>query len=128
MRALGPVALLLIAAPLQAQSRPVAIDSAVFVERSDGGARTVEEARSFRKGERVVTVLSWEAPRGRYTVTSAVPPRLQFRGASADAVDVSTDGGRSWRAIEATRPETVTHLRWQIGNGPGRLIYSAIVR
>jgi hypothetical protein len=61
MRALGPVALLLIAAPLQAQSRPVAIDSAVFVERDNGGARTVEQAESFRSGERVVTVLRWDA-------------------------------------------------------------------
>jgi hypothetical protein len=128
MRALGPVALLLIAAPLQAQSGPVDIDSAVFVERSDGGARTVEEARSFRRGERVVTVLRWEAPRGSYTVTSPVPQRLQFEGASAEDVEVSADGGRNWRAIEATRPETVTHLRWRVGNGPGRLTYSAIVR
>ena len=128
MRALGPVALLLIAAPLQAQSAPVDIDSAVFVERSDGSARTVEEARSFRKGERVVTVLRWEAPRGSYTVTSAVPQRLQFEGASADEVDVSTDGGRSWRTLAGTRPETVTHLRWRVGNGAGRLAYSAIVR
>lgn len=128
MRALGPVALLLIAAPLQAQSGPVDIDSAVFVERSDGGARTVEEARSFRKGERVVTMLRWEAPRGSYTVTSAVPQRLQFEGVSADEVDVSIDGGRSWRTLAGTPPETVTHLRWRVGNGPGRLTYSAIVR
>jgi hypothetical protein len=128
MRALGPVALLLIAAPLQAQSAPVDIDSAVFVERSEGSARTVEEARSFRKGERVVTVLRWEAPRGSYTVTSAVPQRLQFEGASAEEVDVSSDGGRSWRTLAGTRPETVTHLRWRVGNGPGRLTYSAIVR
>ena len=128
MRTLGPVALLLFAAPLQAQTAPVAIDSAVFVERNDGAARTVEEAQSFRKGERVVTVVRWEAPRGSYTVTSPVPPRLQFESVSAEAIDVSTDGGRSWRALAGTRPETVTHLRWRVGNGAGRLTYSAIVR
>ena len=128
MRALGPVALLLIAAPLQAQSVPVDIDSAVFVERSDGGAHMVEGARSFRKGERVVTVLRWEAPRGSYTVTSPVPERLQFEGASAEDVEVSADGGRSWRTLAGTPPQTVTHLRWRVGNGPGRLTYSAIVR
>jgi len=128
MRALGPVALLLIAAPLQAQSNPVAIDSAVFVERSDGAARTVETAQSFRRGERVVTVLRWQAPRGSYTVTSPVPPRLQFEGVSAETVDVSTDGGRTWRALAGTRPDAVTHLRWRVGNGPGRLTYSALVR
>ena len=129
MRALGPVALLLFAAaPLQAQTAPVAIDSAVFVERSDGAARTVEEAQLFRKGERVVTVLRWQASGGRYTVTSPVPPRLQFEGASAEDVEVSTDGGRSWRSLALARPEAVTHLRWRVGKGAGRLTYSAIVR
>jgi hypothetical protein len=128
MRALGPVALLLIAAPLQAHSGPVDIESAVFVERSDGGGRMVEEARSFRRGERVVTVLRWEAPRGSYTVTSPVPERLQFEGASAEDVEVSADGGRSWRTLAGTPPQTVTHLRWRVGNGPGRLTYRAIVR
>jgi hypothetical protein len=128
MRALGPVALLLIAAPLQAQSGPVDIESAVFVERSDGGGRMVEEARSFRRGERVVTVLRWEAPRGSYTVTSPVPERLQFEGASAEDVEVSADGGRSWRTLAGTPHQTVTHLRWRVGNGPGRLTYRAIVR
>ena len=128
MRTLGPVALLLFAAPLQAQTAPVAIDSAVFVERNDGAARTVEEARSFRRGERVVTVLRWQAPRGSYTVTSPVPARLQFEGASAEDVEVSTDGGRSWRSLAHARPEAVTHLRWRVGKGAGRLTYSAIVR
>lgn len=128
MRALGPVALLLIAAPLQAQTAPVAIESAVFVERSDGAARTIEGAQAFRKGERVVTVLRWDAPRGSYTVTSAVPQRLQFEDASADEIEVSADGGRSWRPVALARPEAVTHLRWRVGNGPGRLTYSAIVR
>ena len=128
MRTLGPVALLLFAAPLQAQTAPVAIDSAVFVERNDGAARTVEEARSFRRGERVVTVLRWQAPRGSYTVTSPVPARLQFEGASAEDVEVSTDGGRSWRSLVLAQPEAVTHLRWRVGNGAGRLTYSAIVR
>jgi hypothetical protein len=128
MRTLGPVFLLFLAAPLQAQTAPVAIDSAVFVERSEGTVRTIEEVGSFRKGERVVTVLRWQAPRGSYTVTSPVPPRLQFEGASAEDVEVSTDGGRTWRRAALARPEMVTHLRWRVGSGPGRLTYSAIVR
>jgi hypothetical protein len=128
MRISGPVALLLTAVPLHAQSTGIAIDSAVFVERIDDETRVVEGAATFRKGERVVTVLRWEAPRGSYTVTSAVPQRLQFENASAEDVDVSSDGGRSWRTLAGTRPETVTHLRWRVGNGPGRLTYSAIVR
>lgn len=128
MRTLGPIALLLIAAPLQAQTGPVAIDSAVFVERGEGAARTAREAQSFRRGERVVTVLRWQASRGSYTVTSPVPPQLQFEDASAEDIDVSTDGGRSWRPLASARPEAVTHLRWRVVSGTGRLTYSAVVR
>lgn len=128
MRTLGPVVLLFLAAPLQAQTTPVAIESAVFVERTEGAARTVRETDAFRRGERVVTVLHWQAPRGTYTVTSPVPPRLQFEDSSSDKVDVSVDGGRSYRALAQVRPEAVTHLRWRVGNGTGRLTYSAIVR
>jgi hypothetical protein len=120
--------LLGLAAPLQAQTAPVAIDSAVFVERTEGASRTLEAARLLRKGERVVTVLRWQAADGSYTVTSPVPPRLQFEDSSAEAIEVSTDGGRNWRALAGVRPEAVTHLRWRIGSGAGRLTYSAIVR
>jgi hypothetical protein len=128
VRKLGPVALLISAAPLQAQSGPVAIESTIFVERSDGAARTVEPARDLRRGERVVTVLRWQAPRGSYTVTSAVPSPLQYEGSSAERIEVSTDGGRTWRAAASTQPEAVTHLRWRVASGTGRLTYSAIVR
>jgi hypothetical protein len=120
--------LLVLAAPLHAKPTPVAIDSAVFVERIDGASRTLEAASSLRKGERVVTVLRWQAAAGSYTVTSPVPPRLQFEDSSAQAIEVSTDGGRNWRALGGARPEAVTHLRWRIGSGAGRLTYSAIVR
>ena len=120
--------MLLVATQLQAQSAPVAIESAVFVERSDGASRVVEGTGQFRKGERVVTVLRWQAPRGSYTVTSPVPARLQFENSSAETIEVSTDGGRNWRAIGLAQPEAVTHLRWRVGNGAGRLTYSAIVR
>ncbi|MXO58698.1 hypothetical protein GRI89_03970 [Altererythrobacter salegens] len=104
------------------------MESAVFVERSDGAGRTVEASQRFSRGERVVTVLRWQAPRGSYTVTSAVPARLQFERASFDSLQVSTDGGRTWRNIADVQPEAVTHLRWRVGNGSGRMSYSAIVR
>lgn len=128
MRKLGPIALLFSAAPLQAQSVPVAIESAVFVERADGASRTVEPVQALRKGERVVTVLRWRAAQGGYTVTSAVPAPLQFEAASAERIEVSIDGGRTWRSTGAVRAEAVTHLRWRVGSGAGRLSYSAIVR
>ena len=120
--------LLLIAAPLQAQTPHVAVESAVFVEHSDGPERTVEPTASFERGERVVTVLRWQAPSGSYTVTSAVPPRLQFERASFNTLEVSTDGGHTWRNLSEVQPEAVTHLRWRVGAGIGRLTYSAIVR
>lgn len=128
MRKTGPIALALLAAPLQAQSASVAIASAVYVEREQGPLRTVEPARELRKGERVVTVLRWQAPRGSYTVTSPVPASLQFERSSAEAIEASTDGGRSWRELGKVQPEAVTHLRWRVGQGAGRLTYSAIVR
>lgn len=128
MRISGPIALLLVSASVQAQSQPVTLDSAVFVERSEGAARVVEGADRFRKGERVVTVLRWQALGGTHTVVSPVPPRLQFEGASEDEIEVSADGGRSWKGLTHVQPERVTHLRWRVGSGPGRLTYSAIVR
>jgi len=121
------------AAPLHAQ-QGVAVDSAVFVERSKpapgGVRRVVEPADVLRRGDRVVTILRWDAPRGgSYTITSPVPTRLSFQKSSAEEIEVSTDGGRSWRRLDgAIVPETVTHLRWRVGRGSGRLSYSAIVR
>ncbi|WP_305095870.1 hypothetical protein [Croceibacterium aestuarii] len=120
--------MLLAAAPLGAQTPPLALESAVFVERGIGAERTVEPSVRFTRGERVVTVMRWDAPRGNYTVTSAVPARLQFERASSDRLEVSIDGGRTWRGAAEVQPEAVTHLRWRIGAGSGRLSYSAIVR
>ena len=128
MRIWGPAALLLVAAPLQAQTSHVAIESAVFVEHDAGATRTVEPTASFARGERVVTILSWQAPQGSYTVTSAIPARLQFERASFESLEASTDGGRTWHDVSQVQPEAVTHLRWRVGNGSGRLTYSAIVR
>jgi len=45
-------------------------------------------------------------------------------------IEVSTDGGRSWRRLDDSDevPQGTTHLRWQIGGGEGRLSYRAVVR
>lgn len=125
------LALAVMPAVLHAQAG-VEIDSAVFVERTrtapGGLRRIVQPADLLHKGDRVVTVLRWDAPRGSFTVTSPVPRTLSFEGSSAESVEVSTDGGRTWRALEGTVPQSVTHLRWRVGSGSGRLTYSAIVR
>jgi hypothetical protein len=129
MRWTIPLAALLAAAPLSAQS--VAIDSAVYRERAGDGAMRIEPATRLLSGDRVVTILSWDAPphRGSYTVTSPVPAGLVLQSASQPGLEVSTDGGRSWRRLaDPDRvPDGTTHLRWQVG-GQGRLSYRAVVR
>jgi hypothetical protein len=120
----------LLAAPAGAQG--VAIDSAVYLEHAgEHGGRQVEPATRLVPGDRVVTIMRWDAPRtGRYTVTSAVPAHLALESASRDGVEVSTDGGHSWRRLTdpAQVPVGTTHLRWPLGNGEGRLSYRAVVR
>jgi len=121
-------AALLAAIPASAQD--VNIDSAVYRERIDNGRTELEPATRLTSGDRVVTIVRWEAPRGgSYTVTSPVPAGLALQSASHAGLEVSTDGGRSWRRVTDPErlPRGATHLRWQVG-GDGRLSYRAVVR
>ena len=121
-------AALLVAIPANAQD--VAIASAVYLERVGDGATQVEPATRLARGDRVVTILTWDAPRGgSYTVVSPVPAGLALQSASQPGLEVSTDGGRTWRRLADpdTIPRATTHLRWQVG-GEGRLSYRAVVR
>ena len=130
MRWTMTVAALLAAAPLAAHD--VAIDSAVYRETAGAdGLREIGPAGRLLRGDRVVTILRWDAPRGAsYTAVSPVPAGLTIESASRSGLEVSTDGGRSWRALANPEevPEGITHLRWQIGGGEGRLSYRAVVR
>jgi hypothetical protein len=149
MRAIVPMMMagILLAGPVLAQA-PVALTSRVFVERSLGGALTLEPAHQLVRGEKVVLLLAWTAPgkageRG-FTLTSSVPETLHFHRAGDDSAQVSVDGGASWgrlgelRIVEglSTRmaaPQDVTHVRIRIpaaqaARGTGRVSYSAIVR
>lgn len=117
--------------PLNAQTstQDVALESSVYVERHDRQIRVVEAAKELRPGDRVVTILRWDAPsNGPLVMTSAVPAALNLEAASSEQIIVSTDGGQTWRRFNGIRPERVTHLRWRASQGPGRLTYSAIVR
>ena len=116
----------LLSMPLQAQNRSV--ESRVYVEDRAAGTRTIAEADALRRGDRVVTVLDWNTPRRSTTVTSRIPAHLSFLDSSADSLEVSIDGGRSWMTIENSNGGRVTHLRWRAAPGRGRLAYSAIVR
>jgi hypothetical protein len=124
------VALAALAAAVPASAQDVAIDSAVYLERESGGETRVMPATRLTRGDRVVTILTWDAPRGSsYTLVSAVPAGLTLQSMSRPDLEVSTDGGRSWRRLDDpdTVPSGTTHLRWRVG-GDGRLSYRAVVR
>ena len=128
MRWIVGLAALAAASPLAAQG--VAIDSEVYRETRGEGAMQVESVDRLTRGDRVVAVLRWDAPVvGNYTVISAVPARLALQSTSYPGLEVSTDGGRSWRRLANPDavPSGTTHLRWQVG-GEGRLSYRAVVR
>ena len=124
------VAALLAATP--AAAREVAVDSAVYIETADSsGGRQVAPVDRLQHGDRIVTILRWDAPRGAsYTAVSAVPARLTIESASRAGLEVSRDGGRSWQRLDDPRnvPAGITHLRWRIDGGEGRLSYRAVVR
>ena len=123
-------ALAALAAALPAHAQDVAIDSTVYLERDSGGESQVVPATRLIRGDRVVTILTWEAPAAsRHTLTSAVPARLALHSASQPDLEVSTDGGRTWRKLADPDavPNGTTHLRWRVG-GDGRLSYRAVVR
>jgi hypothetical protein len=124
----------------------VALDSAVFVERVKAGdgavTRSLEAARQFSRGDRVVTVVTWYklGGAGGFTVVNPLPRALAYQRSASANEEVSIDGGRTWGKLENLRfgnryatPEDVTHVRWHIPEaraleGSGRIAYSGIVR
>lgn len=129
MRLIAALTLLAAAAPLRAEG--VAVESMVYRESTVEGAMQIAPATRLTAGDRVVTILRWTAPQGtRHTAVSAVPPGLTIESMSREGLDVSTDGGRSWRRLPDAEqvPAGTTHLRWRIGGGEGRLSYRAVVR
>ncbi len=133
-----------LAVPAATQANPaVALDSAVFVERSvpDAG-RMLEPAQNLRRGDRVVYIVSWYrmGGRGSFVVTNPLPRSVSYQGSASGNEEVSVDNGRTWGRLGTLRignrmatPEDVTHVRWlvdsvQAARGSGRIAYSAIVR
>ena len=135
---------LALAAPLAAQASPaVALDSAVFVEKTSPRARRMlEPAARLARGDRVVYVVSWYrmGGQGGFTVTNPLPRSVYYQASANGDEEVSVDGGRTWGKLGALRlgsrsatPEDVTHVRWRVApataaQGQGRIAYSAIVR
>ena len=128
----------LIAFPSLAGS-PVALNSAVYIERSDTQSRVLEPASRLTPGDRVVTIVSWrrEKTDSEFTLSNPLPRSLYYQGSANDDEEVSTDGGKNWGRLGGLRignrlatPEDVTHIRWRIlsRQASGKIAYSAIVR
>lgn len=124
----------------------VTLDSALYVEktRMDNSrpTRSLEQARHFAPGDRVVTVVTWYrlGGNGGFTVTNPLPRSLSYQGSASDDEEVSIDGGRNWGRLGDLRigarqatPQDITHVRWHIpanraAAGQGRITYSGIIR
>ena len=142
----------LIAAPPLAHAAPVTVANAVFVERevavgNGSSAKVLEPARTLRRGDRLVYVVSWRAPQARgehLTITNPLPRTIAYERSAGGDEDVSVDGGRSWGKLDTLRvrdgsvwryatPQDVTHIRWNVPPqlalaGSGHLTWSGIVR
>lgn len=135
---------LALAVPAAALAAPlIALDSAVFVERTKPGkGRMLQPAASLKRGDRVVYVVSWYrmGGTGAFTVTYPMPKTVWYQGSADGSEEVSLDGGKRWGKLEQMKvgsrvatPEDVTHVRWRISaqeaaRGSGEITYSAIVR
>ncbi len=118
---------------------PVALNSAVFVERSNAQSRVLQPATRLAPGDRVVTILTWRraVSDSQFTLSNPLPRSLYYQGSADGDEEVSVDGGKSWGRIGSLRfnerlatPEDVTHIRWRIisSQASGKIAYSAIVR
>ncbi len=120
--------------------------SEIYVERISAGGATRElvPAAALSRGDRVVTLLRWQAPPSLratgFTLTNALPAHLAWQDSANRDVEVSVDGGRTWGHLGALGiegrlavPEDVTHVRWHVSpqaakQGAGRIAYSGLVR
>lgn len=127
------------ATALPAHAAPtVSLESDVYVEKAGESRRVVEPAARLRRGDRVVTIVTWKrAGAGSFTVTNPLPRTVEFEGSADGDEQVSVDGGRTWGQLAALRvgtrtavPQDVTHVRWRVATPApqGRIAYSAIVR
>ena len=128
--------------PLAAGAKPVALDSAVYVEHSgttgDGRfQRALVPALRLIRGDRVICVISWDRSTAArmLTVVNPVPRAVAYQASARDDDEVSADGGRTWGQLGTLRygarlasPEDITHVRWRVAGAVGQIAYSAIVR
>jgi len=132
----------------------VALDSAIFVERSisgpDGKLRVVrEEPKLVTPGDKLVFVLSYRnagnAPADSFVVTNPIPASVSFVSSDSNGAEYSVDGGKNWGLLPALKvraadgslhpaaPSDITHVRWAFATaipagGGGKLSFRGIVR
>lgn len=118
---------------------PVRLDSSVYVERNRGPVRSLVPADKLSRGDRVVTILSWQqARREGFTLVNPMPRQVAYQGSAFDSEQVSVDGGRTWGRLgdlmlgsRLATAEDVSHVRWRVPAAraaEGRIAYSGIVR
>lgn len=141
-------------APTAALANPaqVALKGDVRVEKTvveNGETRTVlVEPKVVVPGDRLHFTTSYanhgDAPVTNFVVTNPLPSAVMLADQSAQALDVSVDGGKSWGRLAALtvddgkggkRPaqaSDVTHVRWLVASiaphATGQVEYQAIVR
>jgi hypothetical protein len=125
----------------------VSVDSAIYVEHasndsSRGLTRSLALADRLSRGDRIVTILTWQKQGGTggFTVVNPLPRKVSYQGSAREDEEVSVDGGRTWGRLgelsvgqRLATAEDVTHVRWhvapgQAARGQGRIAYSGIVR
>lgn len=132
----------------------VALDSAVFVERSmtgvDGKTNIVrEEPKLVTPGDKLVFELTYKnagtAAADSFVVINPIPSSVGFVASDSPGADFSVDGGKSWGALAALKVKAddgsaraaaasdITHVRWAFAKaipvgGAGKLSFRGIVR
>jgi uncharacterized repeat protein (TIGR01451 family) len=145
---------LLFAPALARATDKVALESAVFVEKtvkqSDGRTKVILEAPQIVvPGDRLIFILKYrntsDQPANNFVVTNPMPSAVAFQAVPSAKAQVSVNGGRDWGVLgvlkvkdsdgswRSARPEDVTHVRWPMtdpipAGATGRLSFRGIVR
>lgn len=149
------MAALACAAPEAASAAsPIALSSAVFVEKDIADAQgrrsiVLEAPRIVTPGDRLVFMLRYRnkgnRPAADFVVTNPLPQAVSYQGTPDSGAIVSVDGGASWGTLgqlrirerngnsRGARPEDVTHVRWTLkqaipAGSTGQLMFRGIVK
>jgi uncharacterized repeat protein (TIGR01451 family) len=140
------------ATPAAPAAQPIVLQGDVKLEKTvvqNGVEKLVlTEPKTVVPGDRLVFSTSYRnagtAPVEHFVVTNPIPSAVVLAAESANSLEVSVDGGKSWGLL-ATRTVTddkgmarpaqaadITHVRWTLPvlapGANGKLTYHAIVR